>query len=130
MFHITIYIMEFYSLYLYRHQDSNLTTETFTDYMDAHLADRVDKSVDITTWYHSRLQMFFLYLANEKDEPCGDFGEYKSLKFCFTVWFFRPRFFAYEAFDVLEKMAEDLDLYFANPQETFFPEKPQKFDIN
>ena len=77
--------------------------------------------------------VYFLIDWNEPDddpeniEVFDSFQNYQYLNFSFSINFFRPRFFGFEIFPIIEKFINDLDLYVLDPQDETDPDNPRKF---
>lgn len=74
---------------------------------------------------------FEFYERDETDEELeafeGEhFEEFQDTGFSFNINFIRPQFFGKECFPLVDRMAEELDLYIFNPQQGEMPQKYEK----
>lgn len=122
-----------YDLYLYKAKSSNLTEESFADYLTKNL--KFNNSEHPNQWMYENPETA-VYFWIDRNEPNTDdeemqlfdnFEEYVNLNFTFGINFFRPQFFGFEVFPIIEKIIEDNDLYVLNPQDEDDPDNPRKF---
>ncbi len=71
----------------------------------------------------------FEYNKPEEEESEIDnkyIEDFENTYFTFIINFFRPQFFGYECFPLVNKFVEDLDLFISNPQNSY---EPKRYDL-
>jgi hypothetical protein len=122
-----------YDLYFFKRKESKLTVEQIENYLSTNL---VAGEKGQWIFENNDTEVYFIFEKNEtqidgeKIEFNEEYDGFENLNFTFILNFLRPSFFGIEAFDFLEKMIEDLDLYisdFQSDKET--PYKPSKEEL-
>ncbi len=123
-----------YDLYFYKRKSSDLTEKQVSEYLNTNLS--LNNSEVSTQWTYEN-EDTGVYFSIDWEEPYSDqedidiwdnFTDFEYLNFNFTINFIRPNFFAFEAFPVLEKIIDDLDLYILNSQDEINPDNPRKYE--
>jgi hypothetical protein len=110
-----------YDLYFYRKKDSHVTEKQVADYLNEHLQFNISNVEKQWNYENPETGVYFLIDWNQENSEFGknydNFPEHKYLNFSFRINFFRPRFFAFETFPIIEKFIHDLDLSVLNIQD-------------
>jgi hypothetical protein len=108
-----------YDLYFFKRKESKLTVEQIENYLSTNL---VAGEKGQWIFENNDTEVYFIFEKNEtqidgeKMEFNEEYDGFENLNFTFILNFLRPSFFGIEAFDFLEKMIEDLDLYISDFQ--------------
>ena len=121
-----------YDLYFYKKKSSNITKKQVKEYLDNNFHN--EQNSHQWNYKNDATGVYFGIDLNESNTDPEDielwdkFDDFENLNFYFTINFIRPNFFAYEAFPILDKMVDDLDLYILNMQDEIDSDNPQKFE--
>lgn len=122
-----------YDLYFFKRKENKLTELEVANYLSTNL---VAEQNGQWIFQNNDTEVYFIFEKNETeiDEEEIEFEEnyedFDSLNFMFVLNFLRPSFFGIEAFEFIEKMISDLDIYISNPQSNKeIPYKPKKEDL-
>lgn len=122
-----------FDLYFYKRKDSPLTEEQAAAYLTKNLAYNISDHERQWNYENPETGVYFLIDWNKPEddqesiEIFDNFSDYQNLNFSFSINFFRPRFFAYEIFPIIEKFIRDLDLFVLDLQDETEPNHPKKF---
>lgn len=122
-----------YDLYFFKRKESKITEIEVANYLSTNLfAEQNSQWI----FQNNDTEVYFIFEKNETetDEEEIEFEEnyedFESLNFMFILNFLRPSFFGIEAFEFIEKMISDLDIYISNPQsDKEIPYKPKKEEL-
>ncbi|MBL7691180.1 MAG: hypothetical protein JNM41_06285 [Flavipsychrobacter sp.] len=121
-----------YDLYFYKRKNSQLTEQQIGNYLDENLQFNISDVEKQWNYENPETGVYFLIDWNEEDPEFGkdydNFPEHKYLNFSFSVNFFRPRFFAFEIFPIIEKFIHDLDLSVLNLQDETNSEELKRYE--
>jgi hypothetical protein len=122
-----------YDLYFFKRKESKITEIEVANYLSTNL---VAEQNSQWIFQNNDTEVYFIFEKNETetDEEEIEFEEnyedFESLNFMFILNFLRPSFFGIEAFEFIEKMISDLDIYISNPQsDKEIPYKPKKEEL-
>jgi len=110
-----------------------LTEQAVSDYLNKTLLFNNSDFSKQWDYENPETGVYFLIDWNEPNTDKDDieiwdsFSEFEYLNFSFSINFCRPNYFGMEIFPIIEKMADDLDLYLLNSQKGSEEEMPQKF---
>ncbi|SDD64787.1 hypothetical protein SAMN04487894_111118 [Niabella drilacis] len=122
-----------FDLYFYKQKGSQQTEAELAAYLTKNLPHNISDHPRQWHYENPATGVYFLIDWNkpendpEQIEIFENFRDFKYLNFNFSINFFRPRFFGFEIFPVIEKFITDLDLYVLNPQDENDPDSPGKF---
>lgn len=123
-----------YDLYFYKRKSDELAEEEIKTYLNN--SEHFIAGENGCQWIYQN-EDTGVYFGIDWNEPNIDaediefwdsFEEFDYLNFNFTINFIRPDYFGYEAFEILEKVIKDLNLYILNPQDEIDADIPQKFE--
>jgi hypothetical protein len=122
-----------FDLYFYKRKGNQVTEEQIAGYLTDNLPH--NKSEHPRQWHYENpaTGVYFLIDWNEPEEEperieiFDNFQNFTYLNFSFTINYFRPRFFGFEIFPLVEKFTNDLDLFVLDPQDESDPDNPRKF---
>ena len=120
-----------YDLYFYKKKKSDLTESKFAEYLTSNLTSISESD---TQWFveNEDTETYFSFEQNEHEtdeesiELFENFTDFDNTHFTFNLNYFRPDFFGQFAFDFVEKIIKELDLYVLNPQSNSAPDSPLK----
>ena len=120
-----------YDLYFYKKKESDLTESKIAEYLTSNLTSISESD---TQWFveNEDTETYFSFEQNEHEtdeesmELFENFTDFENTHFTFNLNYFRPDFFGQFAFDFVEKIIKELDLYVLNPQSTSTPDSPLK----
>jgi len=124
-----------FDLYFYKLKDSKQTEEQVAEYLTKNLPYNISDHPRQWNYENPATGVYFLIDWNEPEneaeriEIFDSFHDYKYLNFSFSINFFRPRFFGFEIFPIIEKFIKDLDLYVLDSQDETDPDNPRKFPV-
>jgi len=127
------HIIMSFDLYFYKRKDNPLTAEQVAAYLTKNLAYNISDHERQWNYENPETGVYFLIDWNtpeddpEEVEIFDGFADYQNLNFSCSINFFRPRFFAYEIFPIIEKFINDLDLFVLDLQDSAEPNSPKKF---
>lgn len=123
-----------YDLYFFRRKENSITTNDVENYLSLNLCQKENNQ-----WFfqNSDTEVYFIFeqtenleSEEEEEEFYQNFEDFDNLNFTFILNFLRPTFFGIEAFQFVEKIINDLDLYIFNPQsDKEVPYKPTKREL-
>lgn len=122
-----------FDLYFYKRKDNQLTEQQVAEYLNDNIPHNNSEHPRQWSYENPATGVYFLIDWNEPDddpeniEIFDSFQNYQYLNFSFSINFFRPRFFGFEIFPIIEKFSNDLDLYVLDPQDETDPDNPRKF---
>jgi len=122
-----------FDLYLYKRKDNQLTEQQVAEYLNDNIPHNNSQHPRQWSYENPATGVYFLIDWNEPDDDpenikiFDSFQDYQSLNFSFSINFFRPRFFGFEIFPIIEKFINDRDLYVLDPQDETDPDNPRKF---
>lgn len=122
-----------FDLYFYKRKDSQQTEEQLAEYLTNNLSYNNSDHPRQWSYENPATGVYFLIDWNEPEEEperieiFDNFQDFKYLNFSFSINFFRPRFFGFEIFPIIEKIITDLDLYILDSQDETDPDNPRKF---
>lgn len=122
-----------FDLYFYKSKDNQLTEQQVAEYLNDTIAHNNSEHPRQWSYENPATGVYFLIDWNEPDddpeniEIFDSFQDYQYLNFSFSINFFRPRFFGFEIFPIIEKLINDLDLYVLDPQDETDPDNPRRF---
>jgi hypothetical protein len=122
-----------FDLYFYKRKNSTLTEEQIAEYLTENLCHNIADYDRQWHYENPETGVYFIIDWNTpEDDPesmeiFDDFVDHQNLNFSCSINFFRPRFFGYEIFPIIEKFINDLDLYVLDLQDTEEPNYPKKF---
>ena len=122
-----------FDLYFYKRKDNQLTEQQVAEYLNDNIPHNNSEHPRQWSYENPATGVYFLIDWNEPDddpeniEVFDSFQNYQYLNFSFSINFFRPRFFGFEIFPIIEKFINDLDLYVLDPQDETDPDNPRKF---
>lgn len=104
-----------YDLYFYKRQENTLELKDIRNYLNSRYPLTDEKA---TQWFieYKDTRTYFTFELNEPDEEDGHFAGFEYLYLSFNLNFLRPDFFGIHAFEFVDYMISDLDLYVLNPQ--------------
>lgn len=124
-----------YDLYFYKQKGTNLSETDIANYLTENL---VLKNENANQWFYENedTEVYYSFDQNEpEDDPESielyeSFADFDNTHFSFNLNFMRPSFFGLEAFQFIEKLLTDLNLFVLNPQADFEnPYKPTKNEL-
>ena len=124
-----------YDLYFYKQKSDKLTETQIADYLTENL---VPVSESGSQWFFENedTEVYYSFDRNEpyKDEESIElyesFADFDNTSFSFNLNFMRPCFFGLEAFEFVEHLLEDLNLFVLDPQSgSETPHKPTKEEL-
>ena len=122
-----------YDLYFFKRKESKLTEEQVENYLSKNL---VAEEKGQWIFQNNDTEVYYIFEKNETEideeeiEFIEEYDEFENLNFTFILNFLRPSFFGIEAFEFIEKIISDLDLYISNPQsDKEKPYKPKKEEL-
>lgn len=122
-----------FDLYFYKRKDNQLTEQQVAAYLNDNIPHNNSEHPRQWSYENQATGVYFLIDWNEPDddpeniEIFDSFQDYQYLNFSFSINFFRPRFFGFEIFPIIEKFINDLDLYVLDPQDEIESDNPRKF---
>jgi hypothetical protein len=122
-----------YDLNFYKRKESTLTEEGVTQYLNEHLPYNVSEYYKQWVYENPETGVYFVVEQNEADTDAEDIELFNNVpafensNFSCSINFFRPTYFGFEIFPIIEKFMSDLDLYVLNPQDDVDFDNPQKF---
>jgi len=122
-----------FDLYFYKRKDNEQTEEQLAEYLTNYLPHNNSEHPKQWSYENPETGVYFLIDWNEpEDEPerveiFNNFRDFTYLNFSFSINFFRPRFFGFEIFPIIEKFISDLNLYVLDSQDETDPDNPRKF---
>ncbi|MBS1738449.1 MAG: hypothetical protein JSS98_17850 [Bacteroidetes bacterium] len=122
-----------YDLYFYKQKGTNLSETDIANYLTENL---VLKNEHANQWFYENedTEVYYSFDQNEPEEDpesielYESFADFDNTHFSFNLNFMRPSFFGLEAFQFLENILADLNLFVLNPQSDF--ENPTKATKN
>ncbi|WP_298137543.1 hypothetical protein [Flavobacterium sp.] len=120
-----------YDLYFYKRRTSDLTEIQIAEY----LSNNLDSKSESDKQWHVENEDTETYFSFEQNEPEDDedsieffenFTDFENTHFTFNLNYVRPDFFGQFAFNFVDKITKDLDLFVLNPQSTIDPDNPIK----
>ncbi len=124
-----------YDLYFYKQKGTNLSENQIAKYLTDNL---VSVNENANQWFYENedTEVYYSFDQNEpEDDPESielyeSFTDFDNTHFSFNLNFMRPSFFGLEAFQFIEKLLTDLNLFVLNPQADFEnPYKPTKNEL-
>ncbi|MBD0725397.1 hypothetical protein B6A10_09420 [Flavobacterium sp. L1I52] len=125
-----------YDLYLYKHKNSGLTEDLFSEYLTKNLKHNISDNPHQWIYENPETGVCFWFDWNEPNTEEADiqlfdkFDDFINLNFNFGINFFRANFFGMETFPILEKILEENNLWVLNPQDDKNTDFPEKFEPN
>jgi len=123
-----------YDLSCYKSKVSKTIEQDVADYLNKNLQFNISENPRQWNYENPVTNVYFLINWNESNteqediEMFDNFDEFSNLNFSFHINYLRPTFFGLEIFPIIEKIVEDLDIYFLNPQAEINPEYPMQFE--
>ncbi|MBS1502009.1 MAG: hypothetical protein JST32_08110 [Bacteroidetes bacterium] len=122
-----------YDLYFYKRKENKLTEQEFANYLTKTI--RFNNSEFERQWDYENPETGVYFLIDWNDpsteqeeiEIWDSFAEFDNTNFSCSINFFRPQYFGLEVFPIIERIADELDLYILNPQNFDEVEMPKKF---
>ena len=120
-----------YDLYFYKRKEHQLSEGEIGDYL-SHNVTPANKAGNQWFYENEDTEVYFSFDHNQpEDDPESielfeKFSDFDNTHFTFNLNFLRPVFFGKEAFTIVEKLINDLDLYVLDPQSKTNPDKPSK----
>jgi len=124
-----------YDLFFYKKKNSELTEKSFADYLTKNLKFNNSENPKQWSYENPETKVYFWIDWDEQSMEEEDiqifdkFDDYINLNFSFGINFFRPHFFGFEIFPIIEKIIEENDLWVLNPQDGVDPDNPRKFEL-
>lgn len=124
-----------YDLYFYKQKGTTLSENQIAKYLTDNL---VSVNENANQWFYENedTEVYYSFDQNEpEDDPESielyeSFTDFDNTHFSFNLNFMRPSFFGLEAFQFIEKLLTDLNLFLLNPQSDFEnPYKPTKNEL-
>ncbi|QLC65578.1 hypothetical protein LPB248_04495 [Flavobacterium sp. LPB0248] len=121
-----------YDLYFFKTKGSPITDNEIENFLSSEL---VPKENNQWFFHNSDTEVYFTFEKTEKEnnndsENFENFEDFKDVNISFNLNFLRPSFFGIEAFEFIDKLVNDLDLYVFNPQsENDKPYKPNQQEL-
>ncbi len=124
-----------YDLYFYKQKGTTLSENQIAKYLTDNL---VAANENANQWFYENedTEVYYSFTQNEpEDDPESielyeSFTDFDNTHFSFNLNFMRPSFFGLEAFQFIEKLLADLNLFVLNPQGDFEnPCKPTKNEL-
>lgn len=120
-----------YDLYFYKQKISDLTESKIAEYLTNNLASTSESN---TQWFveDENTETYFSFDQNEPEtdeesiELFENFQDFDNTHFTFNLNYLRPDFFGQFAFEFVDKLVKELDLYVLNPQSSVDPDNPTK----
>lgn len=122
-----------FDLFFYKRKHSVLTEEQVAEYLTKNLPYNISDHPGQWNYENPATGVYFLIDRNEpgdeteRKEISDNFHNYKYLNFSSVINFFRPRFFGFEIFPIIEKFIKDLALCVLDSQDETDPGNPRKF---
>jgi hypothetical protein len=122
-----------FDLYFYKRKDNQLTEQKVAQYINDNIPHNDNGHPRQWSYENPATGVYFLIDWNEPEEDAENieifdsFHDYQYLNFSFSINFFRPQFFGFEIFPIIEKFINDLDVYVLDPQDETDPDNPRKF---
>lgn len=122
-----------YDLYFFKRKESKLTEKEVEVYLSENLV-----TEEKGQWFfqNNDTEVYFIIEKNETEidveeiEFVENHEDFENLNLTFILNFLRPSFFGIEAFEFIEKMINDLDIYISNPQsDKEIPYKPNSEEL-
>lgn len=121
-----------YDLYFFKRKESQINENDIANYLSLNLVEE-----DNNQWFFQNpdTEVYFIFerteiVGDDEDQMIENFKEFDNLNFAFILNFLRPSFFGIEAFQFIEKIVKDLDLYIFNPQsDKADPYKPSQEEL-
>ena len=121
-----------YDLFFYKHKSNNLTNENIGQFLSANLV-QVNEHGNQWFFENDDTGVYYSFETNEASEDSDDspgYVDYVNTNISFNLNFIRPSFFGLEAFNFIERLITELDLYVENPQAgSEVPTKPTKHEL-
>jgi hypothetical protein len=124
-----------FDLYFYKQKGTELSENQIAQYLTDNL---IPVNESGSQWFYENqdTEVYYSFDQNESgDDPESielyeSFAEFDNTHFSFNLNFMRPSFFGLEAFQFIEKLLTDLNLFVLNPQADFEnPYKPTKNEL-
>lgn len=122
-----------YDLYFFKRKKSKLSEKDIENYLTTNL---VAEENGQWIFQNDDTEVYYIFEKSETEidedeiEFIENYENFDNLNFTFILNFLRPSFFGTEAFNFIEKMINDLDLYISNPQsDKENPYKPLKEEL-
>lgn len=122
-----------YDLYFYKRKDSNIDELKIREYLNLNLS---KIPIDQNAWFHrNEYTKAYFYIeilkkADVEDAIIENHENIEEVNLWFSLNYVRLEYFGKFAFDFVEKLIHDLDLYVWNPQsENELPHKPTQNDL-
>lgn len=120
-----------YDLYFYKQKKSHLTESKIAEYLTNNLTSISESD---TQWFveDEDTEAYFSFDQNEPEtdeegiEIFDSFEKFDNTNFTFNLNFLRPDFFGKFAFEFVDKLVKELDLFVLNPQSSTESETPIK----
>ena len=120
-----------YDLYFYKKKSSDLTESQIAEYLNNNFT---SSGKSDTQWFveDEDTETYFSFEQNEPEddedsiEYFENFTDFENTHFTFNLNYVRPDFFGQFAFNFVDKIIKDLDLFVLNPQSTIDPDNPIK----
>jgi uncharacterized protein YtpQ (UPF0354 family) len=122
-----------YDLYFYKKNESPLTEEDFRNYLNKNMTYNISNTPN--EWYYCNEEtgVYFLIHQDDNSNPSSEenwdiYKGFKYLNFYCNINLLRPRYFGLEILPIIDKLANDLDLFILNPQDDTNSENPFKYE--
>lgn len=121
-----------YDLYFHKKKESLITKIDVENFLSLNLCEEENNQ---WVFQNPDTEVYFIFektenLKEEEEEFSENFENFDNLDFTFILNFLRPSFFGIEAFQFIEKIVNELDLYVFNPQsDNESPYKPAKDEL-
>jgi len=110
-----------FDLYFYKKKGSTVTEKAIARFLAIHSGLDTD---NVTEWLfeNKATQVYFMFNLNEEKNDPDDielyecFEDYDNTRFSFNLNFLRPSFFGLEAFQFIDRLIAEFDLFVLNPQ--------------
>ncbi len=116
-----------YDLYFFKSKENQITTNEIENFLSFNL---VPEENNQWFFHNTDTEVYYTFEKTENEDNSESFKNFENLNISFNLNFLRPSFFGIEAFEFVEKLIRDLDLYVFNPQsENEEPYKPTKTEL-
>ena len=124
-----------YDLYFYKQKGTRLSEIQIADYLTTNL---VPVNEDKNQWFFENkdTEVYYSFDQNQPEDDAESielyesFHDFDNTHFSFNLNFMRPSFFGLEAFDFVERLINDLNLFILNPQgNEEYPHKETKSEL-
>src|SRR5258706_10854971 len=124
-----------YDLFFYQSKGANLSDREIADYLNTHLVP-VNESGNQWLFENKETEVYYSFEKNqpvdesEEEDLPESFADFDDTSFSFNLNFMRPCFFGLEAFQFVDRILRDLNLFVLNPQSSSEqPYRPTKEEL-